>query len=90
MWKGSYVLEVVEFITEKENLVNDYGKYKHVGYMKISFKTKKECCDYYDINNPHMRKLNTLGTYISDWNPKTKLLYIVRKDYMLIKTINPF
>ena len=90
MWNGSYVLEVVKFITEKENLINKYGKYEHVGYMKAKFKTKNDCCSYYDRHNPHMRSLNALETYMSDWDPNNKLLYIVRKDYMLNDTINPF
>ena len=37
-----------------------------------------------------MRKLNAHNTYESDGNPDTKLSYIVRKDYMLEDTIEPF
>ena len=29
-----------------------------------------------------MRQLNAYNTYKSDWDPDTKLFYIVRKDYM--------
>ena len=97
MGANSWVLEVVKFLTEsgedpdvtwnKTQLYSldgvNYGKYKHIGYMRIRFKTKKEACDYYDHYNPHMRKLNAHNNYRSDWDPETKLLYIVRKDYFL-------
>ena len=53
------------------------GKIKHIGYMKGKFKTKKDAVSYYDKHNPHMRSLNAHNTYKSDWDPKTKLLYIV-------------
>lgn len=43
MAKAKYVLEVLEFITEKEG-ENDWlvqgGKIKHIGYMKGKFKKK--------------------------------------------------
>ena len=41
----TYVLEVVEFITEREGdngWLKLGGKHKHIGYMKAKFKTKKE------------------------------------------------
>lgn len=44
MSKAKYVLEVLEFITEKEGQngwINQDGKIKHIGYMKGKFKTKK-------------------------------------------------
>jgi hypothetical protein len=37
-----------------------------------------------------MRSLNAHGTYKSDWDSKTKLLYIVRRDYGIIDTIPAF
>jgi hypothetical protein len=77
-----YVLEVVKYISDEG--------YEHIGYMKSKFKTKKEACEYYDKHNPHMRQLNAHNTYKSDWDPVTKLSYIVRKDYMLIGTAEPF
>jgi hypothetical protein len=85
-----YVLEVVKYITGKEDLITKDGRYQHVGYMKVKFETKEECCEYYDRHNPHMRRLNYLGTYISDWDPKTALLYIVREDFMLNASVAPF
>lgn len=93
MSKAKYVLEVLEFITEKEGQngwVNQDGKIKHIGYMKGKFKTKKDAVSYYDRHNPHMRSLHAHNTYCSDWDPKTKLLYIVRDDYCINATIDCF
>ena len=83
-----YVLEVVKFITAKES--NSGCKQQHVGYMKLKFKSKDDAHFYYDKHNPHMRKINAFGTSESDWDPYTTLKYIVREDYTLIETIEPF
>ena len=89
----TWVLEVIEFITEMDG-ENGWkalgGKYRHVGYMRAKFRTKKDACTYYDRHNPHMRSLNAHGTFKSDWDPKTHRLYIVRKDYHCIDTVPPF
>ena len=53
-------------------------------------KTKKDAILYYDRHNPHMRSLNAHNNYKSDWDPNTKLLYILREDYGIIATIDPF
>ena len=93
MVKAKYVLEVLEFITEKEGdngWLAQGGEIKHIGYMKGKFKTKKDAVSYYDRNNTHMRSLNAHNTYISDWDPNTKLLYIVRDDYLINATIDCF
>tara|TARA_Y100000389_G_C17429018_1_gene501382 strand:+ start:243 stop:590 length:348 start_codon:yes stop_codon:yes gene_type:complete len=91
--KSTYVLEVLEFITEKEG-ENGWlklgGKQKHIGYMKGYFKTQKDAVSYYNRYNPHMRSLNAHNTYTSDWDPNTKLLYIVREDRDIIATIDCF
>jgi len=79
-----YVLEVVEFMPN-----NNY-KRKHIGYMNKKFKTKKDAVTYYDTNNPHMRSLNAHNDYRSDWDPETKLLYIVRDDHLITATIENF
>ena len=79
-----YVLEVIRFITEKDGengWLNKGSKLEHVGYMKVKFRTKKDACSYYKKCNPHMRELNAHGDYESDWDPNTKLMYIVRKYY---------
>ena len=87
MWSGVYVLKVVKFITlndAKNSLISNDGQYIRVGYMREKFKSKLDACSYYDKHNPHMRRLNANGTYTSDWDPNTQLVYIVRKAYMLI------
>ena len=83
MTKVKYVLEVLEFITEKEE---DNGWLAQGG----KFKTKKNAVSYYDRHNPHMRSLNAHNTYKSDWDPNTKLLYIIRDDYLINSTIDCF
>ena len=93
MAKAKCVLEVLEFITEKDGdngWLAQGGKIKHIGYMKGKFKTKKDAVSYYDRHNPHMRSLNAHNTYASDWDPNTKLLYIVRDDYLINATIDCF
>lgn len=93
MSNNIYVLEVVKFITERDGedgWMSKGSKFEHVGYMKAKFKTKNDACSYYDRHHPQMRKLNAHKNYKSDWDPETKLLYIVRKDYFLYATINPF
>jgi len=93
MAKAKYVLEVLEFITEKEGengWLAQGGCIKHIGYMMGKFKTEKHAVSYYDKHNPHMRSLNAHNTYISDWDPNTKLLYIVRDDYLINETIDCF
>ena len=88
-----WVLEVVEFITEREG-GNGWlalgGKYRHKGYMHGRFRTRESAVAYYDIHNPHMRSINAFNTYRSDWDPETHLFYIVREDYHIIATIAPF
>jgi hypothetical protein len=78
----TYVLEVVERLSP--------GKYKHVGYMQSKFTTIQDACQYYDKHNPHMRKLNALKTFKSDWDPDTKLFYIVREDCGSVNNIPSF
>jgi hypothetical protein len=88
-----YVLEVVRFITEKDGedgWLGKSGKREHIGYMNGRFKTKNDACSYYNRHNPHMRQLNAHNTYRSDWDPNTKLLYIVRKDHLIIGDVPPF
>ena len=93
MAKAKYVLEVLEFIIEKEGdngWLAQGGKNKHIGYMKGKFKTKKDAVSYYDRHNPHMRSLNGMDDYCSDWDTNTNLLYIVRDDYFINATIDCF
>ena len=94
MREGKYVLEVLEFITEKDGengWLAQGGKIKHIGYMKGKFKTKKDAVSYYDRHNLDMRSLNgSDNNYCSDWDPKTKLFYIVRYDFLINATIDCF
>ena len=93
MSKATYVLEVCEMIIDEDGpdgWLAQGGKIKHIGYMKGHFKTKKDAVSYYDRHNPHMRSLNAHNTYKSDWDPNSKLLYIVRKDYLINATIDCF
>ena len=74
-----YVFEVVYF---------DYKqKFIHIGYMDKQFKTRNDAKEYYLKHNKGMRKIIS---NISDWNPKTRLAYIIRKDKGINKTIKPF
>jgi hypothetical protein len=89
----AFVFEVVEFITKNygEGSWRDLGgKHKHIGYMKGKFKTKNDAASYYKRHNPGMRPLNYHGNYCSDWDPNTKLLYIVREDYLMNSSIDCF
>ncbi len=80
-----YILEVQRFGSIKHN-----GKFEHIGYMSKLFTTKKEAANYYDFHNSHLRKLNTHGTWVSDWDPMTKLRYIVRRATGEYLTVNDF
>lgn len=82
-----FVIEVVKKISE--NIRYKLGKHEHVGYMKVKFRTKEEAYKYYDINNKHMNPINRI-TGISDIDPITKLVYIVRVDCDIIETVDPF
>lgn len=53
----------------------------HIGYLNKIFKTKKAAADYYDehIGGPEgMRELNSFGKWSSDWDPITRIRYVVR------------
>lgn len=84
------VLEVVRFITDREEWQAKGGKFEHVGYMRAVFRSKEAAASYYDRHNPNRRKLNAHNTWKSDWDPETHLLYIVREDRGLIATVAPF
>jgi hypothetical protein len=72
-----YILEVKKF--KSSSLFP--AKLKHVGYINKIFQSKQEAANYYDFHNPHMRNLNAHKTWRSDWDPDTKLMYIVRKYF---------
>ncbi len=88
-----YVLEVLQILDDgdgEDGWKKQGGKFKHIGYMKGKFKKKKDAVSYYDRHNPHLRSLNAHNNYKSDWDPETKLFYIVRDDYGIIATIDCF
>ena len=75
-----YILEVQQFFINGHNTHPEWnGKKEHVGYINKIFNTKKEACDYYYIHNQHMRVINLENDWCSDWDPQTKLLYVIRK-----------
>jgi hypothetical protein len=88
--KPTYVLEVARFITNYDEADARGGQLEHMGYMKAKFRTKKDAASYYDRHNPHMRNLNAHGTWRSDWDPDTRLMYIVREDHDILDSIQPF
>lgn len=81
-----WVLEVLQYGYAEDGLPS----IKHVGYMKKRFKTRKAAVSYYDRHNPHMRSLNAHNSYRSDWDPRTHLLYVVRKDHLVDATVDGF
>ena len=89
--RNQYVLEVQRFHPNESNEQASYrGKSEHIGYMNKIFKTKKEACDYYDRYNTHMRRLNAIETYRSDWDPRNRLMYVVREYFYEYLTISSF
>lgn len=88
--RSGFVLEVLYFYVELEDKIKHDGAYKHVGYMDLVFKTKTKAAEYYNIHNPHMRPLNAHGYWCSDWDPQTRLCYIVRDYYGQCCQVTPF
>ena len=87
-----YVLEVQRFEVNGHIDHPEWnGKFEHIGYMNKLFRSKNDAALYYNINNIHMRNLNSHNTWISDWDPNTFLRYIVRKydgEYLKIHPFN--
>ena len=60
----------------------------------LKFRTKKKAAQHYDENKRQyggeypedytLRALNTHNTWISDWNPVTRLAYAVREDHGVV------
>lgn len=85
-----FVLEVVRFIADSEEGRAKGVTLEHVGYMRASFKTKMDAASYYDRHNHHMRCLNAHKTWCSDWDPSTRLKYIVREWHDIFQSVPPF
>lgn len=81
-----YMLEIQQYDRHSHHVyrsaINDrfsyISQFKHIGYVSAVFKSKDEACKYYNENNKHMRNLNAHNTYVSDWDPRSKLRYVVR------------
>jgi hypothetical protein len=63
---------------------------EHIGYMNKVFRTKQEASGYYIQHNPHMRRISSESSWKSDWDPQTKLLYVVRQYTCEYLKIPPF
>lgn len=73
--------------------VDGRGFDRLVGIMNKYFRTQDDAATYYNLHNPHMRALNAHGTYVSDWDPVTRLFYVARNLHCSIhamKTVPPF
>ena len=66
------------------------GCFIHVGYLNKWFRTRRAAAQYYDQHNVHMRKLNAHNKWASDWDPVSKLRYVVRKLDREVRTIEGF
>lgn len=67
-----YLLEVEKFFK---------GQRKHKGFVDKLFETREEAAKYYNHLFPHMRPLNYNKTWRSDWDPETRLMFVVRRYY---------
>ena len=86
-----YILEVQQFnVTGHHDHPEYNGKSEHIGYINKVFESKKEAGNYYDEFNPHMRNLNALENWCSDWDPNTCLMYVVREKFYEYLKIPPF
>lgn len=88
-----WVFEVVRFIDDQQMMQMMTAKYEHIGYMKVMFRRKKDAMMYYKDHNPHMREIvksPSTKIYYSDYDPETKLAYIIRKFCGVAMTVDPF
>jgi len=69
-----FVLEVLRFNPGAS------PRTEQVGYMRKIFLTRKQAVEFYNAHNPHLRRIDAYGQTFdrSDWDPKTRLFYIVR------------
>jgi hypothetical protein len=88
--QAGYVLEVLEYCSDTQERIRMHGEARHMGYMDAVFGTQKQAAEYYAMYNPHMRRLEVFGTWCSDYDPNTSLLYIVCENYGQSRMIPPF
>jgi hypothetical protein len=88
---------VVSIIFMKKQYTLEVQKYTGEGKAEVAieimdkiFLSKQDACEYYDIHNKHMRSLNAHGTWTSDWDPYSRLRYVVRKYDGECRSIPPF
>jgi|LakMenEpi06Jul10_1017301.scaffolds.fasta_scaffold01075_2 hypothetical protein len=87
--QNAYVLEAQRHIppTFTTTGVVYKGIFMHEGYMDKVFTTKQQANRYYNQHNPHLRALNEHDTWRSDWDPATRLRYVVRSYHGEIRTL---
>ena len=90
------MLEVQRYMEPKETFTyfeqtGHLGDYVHVGSMNTLFKSTKAASEYYSKHNEHMRALRKIqGVYSSDWDPVTRLRYVVRPYAGELLNVDPF
>jgi hypothetical protein len=86
-----YILEVQFFHTDALEKHPEWnGKKEHIGYINKIFNSKEEASGYYHLYNQHMRKITSENNWCSDWDPSSKLLYVVRNYTGEFLKIPPF
>ena len=86
-----YILEVQQIFINGHNDHPEWnGKKEHIGYINKIFKTKHEASEYYYEHNQHMRVINSENNWCSDWDPRTNLLYVIRKYTGEFLKVSPF
>lgn len=86
-----FVLEVVKIMpTRCEGFEKLDSRACHSGYMRLLFSTKDEAATYYNTYNPHMPPISKASRWKSEWNRFTGLMFIVREDHGLNRSIPPF
>jgi hypothetical protein len=78
--KIQYILEVNEYYLDFNEYYQEvHPKSKHIGYMNKIFDSKEEAIEYYDKFNPHMPSINKHNNGYSQHDPKTNLMYTIKK-----------
>ena len=77
---GQWMIEVQKCV--KGHPIGN-ATFHHVGYMCRTYPSKPAAAADYALHNPHMRPMRSgkgiLMPYVSDWDPDTRLRYIVRR-----------
>lgn len=62
----------------------------HVGYVNRIFQNVSDACEYYRVNNTHMRSLDQYSTKCSGVDPVTNLRYVIREYNGEFLSIEPW